>query len=529
MKGGARVQIILTLVLAIVILVSASLLPSIGEAQGGNEATFIATELLGRPTNSSVTVNVVVAESVQAYFEFGTQSGNYTNTTSPAVFPGGSPIQVVIGGLQSNTRYYYRMVYHKVGSDWVARGEHSFQTQRSPGSNFTFTIISDSHVGFLGNANLYQQTLLNVRDDNPDFHIDLGDTFLMDYMYVNDTADARQAYLTQRQYTGLISDSVPIFLALGNHENEEGWNLDDTPSLPLLSVNARKLYYPSPVPDGFYSGNTDPLAAIDGDHLREDYYAWQWGNALFVVIDPFWYTQIKPYSGGEGGEKNDETVIGDRWDWTLGEQQYRWLKQTLQNSNATFKFVFSHHVTGGTVPYVRGGAEAAPYFEWGGLNADGTWGFDTKRPGWGTPIHQLMVANNVTVFFHGHDHEYAKEERDGVVYQECPMPADINYGFGFNLYHTSYPYTNVVLSNSGHIRVTVSSSEVTVDYVRSYLSGGNNKQVAYSYTVPPAPIIPENPKVGIAVASFVIVMTAVIVCSGRKKKSPKLTQAAGSV
>ena len=478
---------VLALSLAVIISAAcvAPALPAIGgEVHASSEATFTATELLGRPTGNSVTVNVLAEQDLEVYFEYGTESGVYTGKTGAAEFPGGDPIEVVISGLQNDTRYYYRMVYREIGTtDWIARNEHSFHTQRSLNSTFTFTIISDSHLGAGGgNANLYQRTLLNVRDDNPDFHLDLGDTFWMDN--VNNTAGARQAYLAQRPYMGLISHSAPIFLALGNHENEEGWNLDDTPSLPLLSANARKLYYPNPVPDGFYSGNTDAsLAAINGDYLREDYYALQWGDALFVVLDPFWYTFTKPYSGAMGGEKNDETVIGDRWDWTLGEQQYQWFKQTLQNSTATFKFVFAHHMTGGTQPYVRGGAEAAPYFEWGGLNANNTWGFDTKRPGWETPIHQLMVANGVTAFFHGHDHEYAMEKRDGIVYQLCPQPSDSSYGYGFNLYRESDPYTDVVLPNSGHLRVRVSPSQVTVDYVRAYLSGGTNGQVAYTYTI----------------------------------------------
>ena len=109
------------------------------------------------------------------------------------------------------------------------------------------------------------------------------------------------------------------------------------------------------------------------DQQREDYYAWTWGDALFIVLDPFQYTMKKPYAEDLFGE--GETDIGDQWDWTLGKDQYDWLKQTLENSNAKFKFVFAHHVTGG-VPYeyvstigpgyVRRGADAAPYFEWGG-------------------------------------------------------------------------------------------------------------------------------------------------------------------
>ena len=52
----------------------------------------------------------------------------------------------------------------------------------------------------------------------------------------------------------------------------------------------------------------------------------------------------------------------------------------------------------------------------------------------GHPVHQLLVNNHVTAFFHGHDHEYAHEQRDGVVYQLVPMAADATYGYGFKEY-----------------------------------------------------------------------------------------------
>ena len=83
---------------------------------------------------------------------------------------------------------------------------------------------------------------------------------------------------------------------------------------------------------------------------------------------------------------------GDQWNWTLGSQQYFWFRNVLENSNAKFKFVFSHHVTGGMLEvgggaggpgYVRGGAAAANYFEWGGLNAQDQYVFDHDAPGLG--------------------------------------------------------------------------------------------------------------------------------------------------
>jgi hypothetical protein len=443
--------------------------------------TFSGPELLARPTDNSVTVHVVADTALQVYFQYGTTSGVYSHSTSPITSTANEPIVAVIGGLQPDTLYHYRMQYStNGGSTWTPRGEHSFHTQRAPGSTFTFTIITDSHMnGGGGNTTQYQQTLTNVNNDHPDFHFDLGDTFWMDG--VTSSATANQRYLNQRAWMGAVSRSAAIFLAPGNHENEEGWNFNDANSKALLSINARKRYYPNPITDGFYSGNDDELAAIAGDHLRENYYAWEWGDALFVVIDPYHYTMVFPYDNGVGGEDNDETIHShDRWDWTLGETQFNWLKQTLENSTVKFKFVFAHHMLGGLEDFVRGGAAAAHMFEWGGYDIDGTtWGFNRERPGWGNvPIHQLMVANGVSAFFYGHDHLYAYQKRDGVVYQEVPS-AGLT-GSGLQSYYLNDPYTLKLMPSPGHLRVAVSPTQATVDYV--YTNGA----LADTYNILPA-------------------------------------------
>ncbi len=131
--------------------------------------------------------------------------------------------------------------------------------------------------------------------------------------------------------------------------------------------------------------------------------------------------------------------------------------------------------------YGKGGVEGAIYYELGGYNSDGSWGFDVNRPTWDTPIHDLMVENGVTIYFHGHDHGFAKQELDGIVYQECPTPSDASYSpVGPKAGYVS----GDILPNSGHLRVTVSVSEVTVEYVRAYLPGdGTNGEVAYSYSI----------------------------------------------
>ncbi len=457
------------------------------------QVTFAGAELLGCPTNNSIKINVVPDADIEYLYEYGTaQGGPYSWKTSYATATGGAPHEVVITGLNTNTRYYYRMRYHIPGDglpeeDWETRDEYTFHTQRAQGSTFVFTIISDTHAEYSDAE--YQQAIQNVQNDNPDLHLDLGDTQMTDYD--GNQSQVNDAYLQSRTNStmGSFGHSVPIFLASGNHENEEGWNIDEGGlfSPAVASIQARKAYFPTPNPNDnpFYSSNTDILADIDagtyGDQYREDYYAWTWGDALFVVFDPFQYTMYNPYgsSAGEGAVGENDPATGDRWNWTLGEEQYLWLKQTLQNSNAKYKFMFAHHMLGGEQTYVREGATPAHMFEWGGYNADGTtWGWTTERSGWeDDPIRQLMIDYGVSAFFHGHDHQYAYQVRDEIVYQCLPKPSP---GLDFNYYSESDPYTERVIGNSGHLRVTVTPDQATVEYVRSNTTG-----ISHSYPIAP--------------------------------------------
>ncbi len=437
---------------------------------------FVGRGLLGRPTDTSITVNCIALEELEVFFEYGTEPKNYTGQTDKEIFPKDVPIEMVMSGLKPNTEYYYRMRYSKPGENLFVEGEeYSFHTQRAPNNSFRFTVTSDSHFGFkdMCDDELYGMTLSKALKDKPDFHIDIGDTFMSYKLYEKGTASPQtvdEQHIKHRPSFGLLSHSVPLFLCIGNHEAERSWLLDGTSeNVAVWATNSRKKYYPNPVPDNFYSGNTQEEDFVG---LRENYYAWEWGDALFVVLDVHWYEKEK----------------GTKWDqWSLGEMQYKWFKQTLEQSTNKFKFVFGHHVVG----VCRGAVEQAHKCEWGD-DQD----FEANRPGWGgIPIHQLLVENKVNIFFQGHDHFYVRQELDGLVYQEVQQPGDPTYssciydGYCYNDFEKEHGYkSGDIYDGTGHLRVTVEESEATVDFIKSYLPKDQDADhvdgaVAFSYTV----------------------------------------------
>jgi hypothetical protein len=441
---------------------------------GIDTTAFVTDQILSRPTDTSITLTIVPTDTVQLYCEYGAERLVYPHRSDTVTVAPRVPARIVMDDLVPDTRYYYRMRYKGINENQFRSGdERTFCTQRARGRTFTFTIEADPHpYDKKGSRTLWKIALQNQLKDSADFLVDLGDTFGDDHNPFTITSEEiRQLHLECRSFFGIACHSSPLFLCLGNHEGESGYYLLQTPpnNLGVYGTRWRHFYYANPVPNGFYSGNT--AAEEFGIGLPENYYAWEWGDALFVVLDAYrGYTSSAKPRG---------------WDWTLGQDQYDWFKRTLETSTAKFKFVVAHHTLGET----RGGATTARLFEWGGYEANGTtWGFAANRPGWAMPIHQLMVANGVNIFFQGHDHLFAKEDVDGVVYQEVPMPSDSTYIIGVR--DNGDAYTGVTLDGSGHLRITVSSFHVTVEYVRAWLPANEtadhtNGEVAYTYTVFP--------------------------------------------
>lgn len=536
-----------------------------GGAGGGMELpplinASIHNTVLGRPTDSSIAISVLVASAGDTvWVEYGPETNpertaiEGPQSTAPAASVAGEPVVVDLSGLTKDTLYYYRVHVQPASGGDVPDNLHSFRTARGAGQSFHFGVQGDTHPerwnDKMFHAELFTLTMEQVRDRQPDLYFLLGDDFSIEKIiqdFAKDNYGAGHAFLhdvegvlpyaeyqslpkpfsrpmivdgesapkgngayreMRESYLGIMANATSLLLVNGNHEQAHAANLGGVfNNASVWASDGRLKYYPLPAPGGFYTGDDAMMTPVNGyptieasDGLLRDYYAFTWGDALFVTIDPYWHSPIV---------SPDSTLYSDPeppWGATLGDAQYTWLKETLETSTAKWKFVFAHHVNGNG----RGAAGMVGEKEWGGEP-----GFAQNRPGWDKPIHQLFADTKVTIFFQGHDHLFARERVDGVVYQEVPNPGDNSY-FPYNCdayapaaidwqgpagYGVYEPEYSVRLPNTGFLDVTVTPEQVKVEYVRTYravdlqtdpngiFSGTEqNGEVAFRYTVPPSP------------------------------------------
>mgnify|MGYP006266696293 FL=1 len=393
--------------------------------------------VLARPTSTSMTASVLASRDMAATISCEPACGDHALTLKAGV-----PTEVVLSGLAPNRDYRYTV------TSGTPRFSGAFHTARPSGAPFTFAVQADSHLDNNTDGRVYENTLANMRADRADFLVDLGDTFMTD-KYPK-YQDAAKQYVAQRYYFGLLGTAMPVFLTLGNHDGETGTR----PDMTSWASAMRTKYFPPILSDAFYSAGP----------ASSDYYTWTWGDARFIVLDPFNPTTVKPREDADG------------WAWTLGRAQYDWLTKTLETSRSKYTFVFIHHLVGGSTREGRGGAEASVFFEWGGRNLDGSQGFATHRAGWAMPIHELLLKHHVSAVFHGHDHLYVRQQRDGLLYMEVPQPSHAR-GDQINSAREYGYLSGTLLGSSGHIRVSVGADNTAVDYVKSRLTGKNAEVV----------------------------------------------------
>jgi hypothetical protein len=464
----------------------------------GNFKSFAAgltfNSILGRPSNSSISISILSQSAGSGYIEYGISGKTFPSKSNTLQLNIGIPTVFELKGLKSNQKYFYRVRSKTNAESSYSIGKTNFfQTKKNSGKEFSFSLHGDTHPernGKMFNLDLYNVTLANIASQKNDFHILMGDDFSIDPIIAKGQANkenVEKIYRTHRDWLSAVGASTPIFLVNGNHEQAAQYLLDGSENNPaVLAGNARNKFFPQPAPDGFYTG--DELEVPGIGKLR-DYFAWIWGDALFITLDPYWHSKyavdnvagVSPddnstnKKAGSGAQK-----VNDLWQVGIGDTQYAWFKKTLEDSKAKYIFVFTHHVLGTG----RGAIEVSTNYEWGGKDPKGVATFKDQRPNWELPIHDLMVKHKVSILFQGHDHIFVTQERDGLIYQSMPNPADGTFSM-FN--ETAYK-SGTKAPNSGHVRVTVNPASAKVEYflaARKSDTARTNMALAHSYEVKP--------------------------------------------
>ncbi|MFM7319907.1 MAG: metallophosphoesterase family protein, partial [Armatimonadota bacterium] len=396
--------------------------------------------VVGKPTASGVVVSVRSDSDRTGRIVYGRSPDKLDRRSDDRKFAKDTVEFVPIEGFAPGTTVHWKWV-----ADGIETPLRSFTTLRKPGSTFTFAIQADSHLDMGSDSKVYLRSLAEAA--KTDFLVDLGDTFMVD-KYKTYT-DSHPQYLAQRWYWDEFGK--PVLAVNGNHDGEQG-RYRNTPgdNMADWSRKERTSHFPS---------------------QEKHYWAAQSGDALLIGLDPFWYTTDRPARG-------NETV--DNWTMTLGKEQYEWLRRTLEGSKARWKFVFLHNLVGGRGRDNRGGAEVAHLWEWVGKDPDGSDLFSTKRPGWESPIHDLLRKHGVAAVFLGHAHLYVKQEKDGIVYQTVPQPS--HGGVGASRSADEYGYTTgTILHGSGGLIVTVAPNKAEVVFQRT--DRGETPVETHRYTI----------------------------------------------
>ena len=275
---------------------------SMAAAPGG----FLSSSVvLGRPTDSSISISVLVTEAIEAYVEYRTASAGYVPAPDPVLprtIQANEPFVFELEGLVADTEYFYRMQYRDTSNpDFETSSEGRFHTHRPPGSTFGFAVHADPHLGSKrrsgpdpaerASEEIYAVTQAVTVASAADFVIDLGDSFMTEQnhgfgLYPSQNgiprADMEESevvgdYTFVRSLFSAAAYSTPLFLAPGNHEAESHRLHDGTAFNPAVwSNNARKRYFPTPTDGDFYSGSETIEMFVD---RHDGYYAWEWGDA----------------------------------------------------------------------------------------------------------------------------------------------------------------------------------------------------------------------------------------------------------
>jgi hypothetical protein len=408
--------------------------PGLVNCEGGDGLQLCGAPMVFRPTEHGFALSAVLASGSPTDLAASVRPLGETTwqaTLAPDVVAS-DVAQWSFTGLSPGVRYQYEIAGGAGTEPAQAIYTGTAVTQRRAGDPFVFALISDSHIGpdyaFSNQGDWCTLAAVSraVGTAAPDFVLHLGDMLDFHEFGFNDpppdSVYTRLAYRNLRAVLGDTLGNAAFYYVIGNWEGEDGWY---TPEDLAKSRQERLVYMPGPLPTTYPQSGSD----------AEDFYAFTWGDALFVVLNVMSYTPTPHLLSGGAGAPDD---------WTLGAAQLQWLSNTLAGATSRWRFVFIHHPVGGAA----GDSEDSAYGRGGGRAA---------YVGEQATVHQLMLQGGVQIFFYGHDHVFTDMTVDGIHYSEAGSAGAI---WMFSPSLTGYTQSWLE-SGWAHVAVTADAVDVT--------------------------------------------------------------------
>ena len=279
--------------------------------------------------------SALAKEPLEGYFEYGTAPGKYDHKTKLLAFPAGKPVEAVFDNLQADAEYFYRLHYRKPGETAFTRAArvplphatgHRQHIHVRRSRRFAPGTPADERPG-----TVCPHAAQRGRRASP----------ISTSAWATISAWTRCARSMRRRLPSATRSSARSW-GWSPNRRRCSWSTEITsrrrcsistsrtfattwrsgPRMPATSI------IPCPPPTASTRGDTEPLKSIGP--LR-DYYAWTWGDALFVVLDCYWHSPAQ-----------------------RGQRISRWRRQAGPGRKQGPRLV-GHHARRRPVPLVRGG------------------------------------------------------------------------------------------------------------------------------------------------------------------------------
>lgn len=283
------------------------------------EAAFVKQPYLQYARQDGVCVSLQLDAAEACQVDYGTTTALGSTVTSPS----DTFHEIEVEGLTVSNVYFYEV---SCGSNVSATS--TFATSPHTDEAFSFVVVGDTRTDIEEHQAVVDQVISSV--GYADLYFNTGD--LVEH---GDDGDQWSDFF---DIESTLMAGMPLYPVAGNHDDVE-----------------EESYY------------TQFFHLPDATSGTENWYAFQHGNSLFVVVDT-----------------NE--------DYVTGSEQYDWLEATLQdavdNPEIRHIFAFWHDP-----PYTSGAHGVFDYEDW----------YPAR-----TYLAPLMATYGVDVVFNGHDHHYER-------------------------------------------------------------------------------------------------------------------------